>query len=104
MPDVENWPDAPVPDPSDAPSYDGLNEQLLAQRAEQDRKDREVLGLIAEDVKRAKVARIINDHAPQQYNRYLPNVRCATPACNFDGVFYDHAVHVTDLIFRELKR
>lgn len=94
MPDVENWPDAPVPDPSDAPSYNGLNEQLVAAR----------IATLKEDVKRAKVADIINDHAPQQYNRYLPNVKCATPACNFDGVFYDHALHVTDLIFKELKR
>ena len=101
MPDVESQWDAPVPDPSDAPSYNGLNEQLLAQRAE---KEREVLGTINEERKVLKLTQIINDHAPVQYNRYLPNVKCATPACNFEGEFWAHSEHVARLCLKALQR
>ena len=101
--DLMDWtPDAPVPDPSDAPSYNGLNEQLLAAR--RDEQDRAVLGTINEERKVLKLTQIINDHAPIQYNRYLPNVKCATPACNFEGEFWAHSEHVARLILKELKR
>lgn len=80
--------DGPVPDPP-APSYAGLNELLLRQREEMPMRE--------------KMAVIINDHAPVQGNRYLPYVECATPACNFRGVFGEHALHVADLILRMMR-
>lgn len=83
-----------VPDPADSPSYAGLNEQLLAQRQQAEAR---------EDVK-TMMARIINDHTPTQPNRYMPNVRCLTPACNFQGSYLDHSRHVAELILKELDR
>lgn len=86
-----------VPDPYDAPSYAGLNEQLLAAReAEKEKLEKEVF--------RCRLAAIINDHAPIQLIRYMSEVKCATPACNFRGTFGDHAFHVADLIVKEINR
>jgi hypothetical protein len=98
-----DWtPDAPVPDPSDSPSYDGLNDQLLAQRREA--AEQTVLGGVRHERDVLKLTQIINDHAPVQYNRYLPHVKCATPACNFEGEFWAHSEHVARLIMKALKR
>lgn len=53
---------------------------------------------------RDKIADIVNDHAPVQPIRHLPNVECATPACNFRGEFQAHARHVADLILKVIER
>lgn len=82
-----------VPDPYDAPSYDGLNEQLLQQR-EGVKHERDLLN----------ATKIINDHAPVQPLRYLPKVKCATPTCNFHGTYWEHSEHVAKLVLRELGK
>jgi hypothetical protein len=51
-----------------------------------------------------RIAIIINDHAPVQNNRYLPQVVCATPACNFRGLYMDHSRHVAGLILKVVER
>lgn len=105
---MSDWePDAPVPDPSDAPSYNGLNDQLFAARLadlqEKVTDERERQGVRHErDV--LKATQIINDHAPIHPIRYLPEVDCATPACNFHGTFWDHSEHVAKLVLKAVAR
>ncbi len=99
MPDVENWPDAPVPDPSDLESYNGLNDQLLAARHEAEPKQ------VTGDVPEARAALVIYSHHPcPRGDRFDPRVYCATPACSFEGTVEEHSVHVAKLVLKAVDR